>query len=83
MWAALAGLWQAVRVSSNGHPISLPLVGAGQSGVALEPKHLLRLILLSILVATRDGEVCKRINIVLRDDLFEKVDLQSVKNEWS
>jgi hypothetical protein len=83
MWTALAGLWKCVRVNSNGHAISLPLVAAGQSGIGIEPKHLLRLLLLSILVATRDGEVCNRINIVLHADLFEKIDLQAVKSLWN
>ncbi len=83
MWQALAGLWKCVRNHSNGHPISLPLIGAGQSGVGIEPKHLLRLILLSIMVATRDGEVCKRINVVLHESVFEKIDLQEVKDDWS
>lgn len=83
MWAALGGLWQCVRNHSNGHAVSLPLVGAGQSGVGVEPRHLLRLILLSILVATREREVSKRINIVLHPDLFEKIDLRGIKNDWS
>ena len=83
MWDSLGGLWKCVRNHSNGHAISLPLVGAGQSGVGIEPKHLLRLILLSILVATRDGEVCKRISIVLHPDLFDKIDLRSVESDWS
>lgn len=83
MWAALGGLWQCVRYHSNGHAVRLPLVGAGQSGVGVEPRHLLRLILLSILVATREREVSKRINIVLHPDLFEKIDLRGIKNDWS
>lgn len=83
MWAALGGLWKCVRNHSNGHVVSLPLVGAGQSGVGIEPRHLLHLILLSILVATREGEVCKRINVVLHPDLFEKIDLRTLKHDWS
>ena len=83
MWQALGDLWQCVRNHSNGHAVSLPLVGAGQSGVGVEPRHLLRLILLSILVATREREVSKRINIVLHPDLFERIDLRDIKKDWS
>lgn len=83
MWEALSCLWKCVRNHSNGHAVCLPLVGAGQSGIGIEPKHLLRLILLSILVATRDGEVSKRIIIVLHPDLFDKIDLRSIVNDWS
>jgi len=31
----------------------------------------------------RDGEVCKRINVVLHPDLFEKIDLRALQNDWS
>jgi hypothetical protein len=72
-----------VRDHSNGHAVSLPLIGAGQSGVGIEPRHLLGLILLSILVATREGEVSKRINIALHSDQFEKIDLRGIENDWS
>jgi antiphage defense system Thoeris ThsA-like protein len=83
MWQALNGLWSCVRDHSNGHAVSLPLVGAGQSGVGIEPTQLLRLILLSILVETREREVCKRITIVLHPDMFNKVDLRSIRSDWS
>jgi hypothetical protein len=29
LWDALAGLWQAITIHSNGDPVSVPLVGAG------------------------------------------------------
>lgn len=83
MWGALAGLWRCVRANSIGHSVSLPPVGAGQIQRWYEPRHLMLLILLSMLIATRDGEVCKRINIVLHSDLFEKFDLQAIKSDWS
>src|SRR5262244_97010 len=47
MWAALPGFWACVPNYSNGHPVSLPLVGGGQSGVGVEPSHLLQLILVN------------------------------------
>ena len=83
MWNALGQLWKCVRVHSNGRVVRLPLVGGGQSGVGIEPHHLLRLIMLSILVATREAEISKRIEIVVHPDLFDKIDLRSVKDEWS
>jgi hypothetical protein len=83
MWVALAELWKSVRNQSNGHPVRLPLVGAGQSGVGIEPMQLLQLIVLSFVVATREGEVCKRIIVVLHPDLFEKIDLRMMQKLWS
>jgi hypothetical protein len=83
MWSALQGLWASVRSHSNGHNVSMPLVGAGQSAVGFEPQHLLRIILLSALVATREREIAKRITIVLHEDLFDKIDLRALHHEWS
>jgi hypothetical protein len=83
MWGALEELWRSVRTSSNGQGVSLPLVGAGQSAVGFEPQHLLRIILLSILVATREREISKRIAIVLHEDIFDQMDLRAVQAEWS
>jgi hypothetical protein len=82
MWGALQGLWRSVRASSNGIPVNVPLVGSGQSHVGLEPTHLVRLILLSVLVATRDAEVTKTIRVVLHEDMIDRIDLGAIENEW-
>ena len=83
MWKALEGLWQTVRASSDGDLISMPLVGGGQSQVGLEPLHLLRIILLSVLVATRETEITKTIRVVIHEDLLDRIDLDMIKREWS
>jgi len=83
MWAAMMKLWSNVRYTANGHSVSLPLVGGGLSGVGLEPKRLLQLILLSILVSTREAEVSKNFNIVLHPSLFDSVDLRALQTDWS
>jgi hypothetical protein len=83
MWSALKGLWASVRSHSNGHNVSLPLVGAGQSSVGFEPQHLLRIVLLSALVATREREIARTITIVLHEDLFDNIDLRALHQEWS
>ena len=82
MWAALNGLWSAVRESSNGSPINVPLVGSGQSHVGFESSHLLRIILLTVLEATRQGEITKMITVILSEDLVDRIDLRALKGEW-
>lgn len=83
MWNALKGLWDKVRQHSNGTPVSIPLVGSGQSHVGLEPVHLIRLIILSVLKATQQSEITKEIHVVLLNDYMDKVDLKALKKEWS
>ncbi len=83
MWEALQELWRTVRASSNGEPINIPLVGGGQSHVGLEPPHLIWVILLSVLVATRDTEITKTIRVVIQEDEIERIDLDKLKAEWN
>lgn len=83
MWNALLGLWEKVRQHSNGLPVAIPLVGSGQSHVGLEPMHLLRLIILSVLKASQQQEITKEIQIILLDDYFDKIDLRLLKKEWA
>lgn len=48
LWSALMGGLQAVHDHGNGMPLVMPLFGNGQSGVKLEPQHLLRLLILAL-----------------------------------
>lgn len=83
MWEALQGLWRTVRTSSSGEPVNVPLVGGGQSHVGLDPSHLIWMVLLSILVATRDAEITKIIRVVIQKDMIDRINLDKLKTEWS
>src|SRR5262249_12441622 len=62
MLEALAGLWKSVRNNSGGRVVNLPLAGGGQSGLGfIGPSELLRVILLSAFIASKEGEITKRI----------------------
>ena len=82
MWAALHSLWQRARVESGGHPLNLPLVGSGLSGLGLPARDLLNLIILSAITETKANQVTHRIRIVLHRDRFEELDLRDVKEHW-
>jgi Domain of unknown function (DUF6430) len=82
MWEALEGLWKEVRAHSGGDQINIPLVGSGRAGIGLEPIHLLRLILISLLVATREAEITKAVRIVLHESMLDRIDLREIHAEW-
>jgi len=82
LWKALLGLWQKARVSSGGDALVLPLVGSGISGVGLEPRELLDLIILSVITETKRQQITMQVRIVLADDRFENIDLRQVQNCW-
>lgn len=82
MLKALDGLWNRVRTEGNGHEINIPLIGDGLSRVGLPASQLIQLILISLLKSTKERDLSSTIRIVLREDIFEKVDLELIKNNW-
>ena len=82
MWVALHQLWQRARNESSGHPLNLPLVGSGLSGLGLPTRDLLNLIILSAITETKARQVTDRIRIVLHRDRFDDLDLRDVKDHW-
>ena len=82
MWIALHRLWQRVRIESGGHPVNLPLVGSGLSGIGLPTRDLLDLLILSAITETKAKEVTQIIRIVLHRDRFDALDLRDVRQHW-
>lgn len=82
MWVALSELWRRVRIESGGHPINLPLVGSGLSGLGLPTRDLLNLIILSAITETKSSQITPKIRIVLHRDRFEDLDLREVQAHW-
>jgi hypothetical protein len=82
LWQALFALWKCVRKEANGDRIHLPLVGGGLARLNLEPRHLLRLCLLTILLETRNAPISNEIEIVLHSNFIGEIDLRSVVADW-
>jgi hypothetical protein len=82
MWTALHQLWQRVRIESGGHPLNIPLVGSGLSGLGLPTRDLLNLIILSAITETKAKEITRLIRIVLYRDRFDELDLREVQAHW-
>lgn len=82
MLLALEGLWEKIRIEGNGFDINLPLIGNGLSGVGLPPSQLLQLTLMSLLKFTKEKELSATVKIVLLENMFEKIDLSLIKNNW-
>jgi hypothetical protein len=83
LWRALEGLWLTIRNQAGGEPVSLPLIGRGLSGIGLPPSQLLQLILMSLVSFSRRHPITSPICIVLSTEIFEEVDLSTLKDQWS
>lgn len=82
MFNSLEGLWYRLRDNGNGNRINLPLVGNGLSGVGIYPTHLIQIILISLLKFVKTYEISTTVRIVLKEDVFEKIDLELINNNW-
>ena len=80
---SLFGLLNTARTECNGQSLNIPLIGTGLSRSGIPPKQLVDLILISILQATKQGEVTKTINIVLHDSFFDELDPVAIKQNWT
>ena len=82
MWVAMHELWQRARIEASGHPLNVPLIGSGLSGIGLPSRDLLNLIILSAVTETKKSSITKEIRIVLHLDQFEEINLRDVKQHW-
>lgn len=82
MWRALHHFWIRARIECGGHPVNLPLVGSGLSGMGLPTRDLLNLILLSAITETKARQITQRIRLVLHKSRFRDIDLRDVKEQW-
>jgi len=78
LWDALAGLWQAITIHSNGDPVSMALVGSGLSGIGLPPRNLLAILLTSFAYYTKKQKITGKLTIVLPNSLANDIDLREV-----
>ncbi|EKS39930.1 macro domain-containing protein [Afipia clevelandensis] len=83
LWDALLGAFHSIHNFGNGGTVSLPLIGNGRSSVNIEPQHLLRLIVLSLIDFGRKTALPKQVNIVLPEECFERLDIREIRRDWS
>jgi hypothetical protein len=83
LWTALMGGLQSVRDYGNGNPISMPLVGNGQSSVPIKPQHLLRLVTMALVDFGRRVSLPKSVTIVVAEECFEVLNIREIKRDWS
>jgi hypothetical protein len=82
LWRALHRMWGRARVECGGHPLNLPLIGGGLSGLGLPTRDLLNLIILSAITETKAAEVTKLIRLILLRERADEIDLREVKAYW-
>lgn len=82
LWIALRGALQSIHSHGNGAPISMPLIGNGQSSVNIAPQHLLRLIVLAIVDYGRKVGLPNQVSIIVPEDCFKMLDIREIRRDW-
>lgn len=83
LWDALGAALAAVDRAGNGAPLAMPLIGNGRASLNIAPQHLLRLIALKIVDASRSHDLPRKMTVNLSDDCFEHLDIVEIKRGWS
>ena len=81
LWNSLDSLWDVVRRTSNGDPVAIPVLGGGQSKLSqvLPARDAIRLIALSFTLASRAARVCQRLDIVVRKQDVQNLDILELR----
>jgi hypothetical protein len=77
VWRSLNNLWEEVRATGNGDPISIPVIGGGQARIAqhFPAQDSIRFIAMSYMFASRKEKIASRLNIVVRPNDVEQLDM--------
>jgi len=72
-------LWDAVDQRAHQEALAIPLLGAGLARLDyLEAQDILRLILLSFVVRSRERRVCRELRVLIRPEDLNRIDLPSI-----
>lgn len=75
---ALTAAWNAARDAAGGMPVSVPLLGGGQSSVGLAEQQLATILLASAIEANGRQQIASLIRIILPAGLYGALDLDAL-----
>jgi hypothetical protein len=77
IWRSLNSVWDEARARGNGDPISVAVIGGGQSRISqyLPAQDSIRLIALSYMFASRKEKVSSRLSIVADKSTVKNLDM--------
>ena len=82
VWQSLECLWREVRISGNGAPVAIPVIGGGQARLSqiLPRQDSIRLMALSFMLASRHEKVCDWLDIVVRSEDVSRLDMLELRD---
>jgi hypothetical protein len=79
LWASLGSLWSAVAEHGRLMPLAMPIVGSDLARIdPLNRENLLKMILMSFVVRSRESVFCKELTIVVHPKDLGEINMVQV-----
>jgi len=83
LWAGLEGTWRALHNHRFSLPVGVPLLGAGQTALGLNPTAHLNVMLVSLMASVRQRPIVDPVVIYLHESIKDQVDLRAIQATWA
>lgn len=80
LWHSLCELWDEVRLTGQGEPISIPIIGSDLARTGLSRLALIQMIIISFVSASNSQFISSKLNIVVHPGDVEKVDFIALEH---
>src|SRR5207244_2891627 len=78
IWLSLTCLWEEVRQKGQGQPISIPIIGSDLARTGLSRMTLIKLIIMSFIVASKKKFISRQLTIIIHLDDLDAVNLYEI-----
>jgi hypothetical protein len=79
IWKSLSNLWDEIRLKGHSFNVSIPVVGADLARTGLPRSALIKLIVTSFVVASKEKFITRKLTIVIYHRDIESVDLYDIE----
>jgi Domain of unknown function (DUF6430) len=79
IWKSLSNLWQEIRLKGHGVNVSIPIVGTDLSRTGLPIMVLVKLIIISFIVASKEKFITRKLTVIIHPRDIESIDLYEIE----
>jgi hypothetical protein len=79
IWQALSKLWQEIRLKGHSIDVSIPIVGADLARTGLPRMALVKLIITSFVVASKEKFITRKLTVMIHPRDIESIDLYELE----
>jgi hypothetical protein len=80
IWQSLSNVWESVRRQGQGEPVAIAVIGSDLARTGLPRMTLIRIILTSFIVASKEKFVARKLTVVIHPKDLDSVDIYGLKD---